>query len=197
MSTTIKRRISRRTAALALVAAVAGGAGIATTTGAEAASFTGEVCIFNAPTGATNQGHVGWGFKTNATTYMFGATEKGTMVGKLPAAQKGAWHAKNTKAKMLSEFKGKGHGHAAGYYKTYKCRTVPASVTNPDAAVKQMLLEEKKDYWLFGENCMNNAYRILKAYGTPDLPAPDKITRWAPNWWYGALATPPWTKKAL
>jgi len=113
----------------------------------------GEVCMFDAPTGAYLLGHVGWAYLVGGTsTWIYGATEE--------AGE--SWHESGSFTNMLSAFRGAGPYHDAGYYKYYRCRTSPNSAVR--AADQQVTQGEASGYNWDYNNCLTKSIAIFKAY---------------------------------
>jgi hypothetical protein len=117
----------------------------------------GEVCMFDAPSGAevlgANYGHVGWGYLIGgSTTWVFGATESATY----------HWHTSGDWNTMLSIFSGNRYGHAAGYYTKYKCKTT--STSSVGAANTAVSTSESNGYDALTNNCLTKSVAIFNAY---------------------------------
>ena len=177
---------------LMLLVAIAGlaVAGAATAQAQTQAAVQYEACVFDAPMGAEldpvyhtiHAGHVGWGFQMGANKYWYGATE-GPGVGK-------KWNRQGTRSQMMNDFKiGGPVVKQTGYYVTRRCGSVPN--TNLTAAYKAVhWVQYKSEYAGIGNNCMDNVYRILQAYGVSNLPSTTwPVSHWFPNNWYKAF---PW-----
>jgi hypothetical protein len=93
---------------------------------------------------------------------------------------------------MLDTFRNKGYVQLA-------CR---ATMTQDEKAARQEIDTIKKaGYWVIpafnpvnplapGNNCMDHAYAILKAYGASDMPAPSSAV--TPDEFFKQLKRPAW-----
>ncbi|MFD8726164.1 hypothetical protein ACFV2H_51740 [Streptomyces sp. NPDC059629] len=163
----------------------------------------GQACVFLAPKGARGFGHVGWAFQEPpGDHWFFGATEGepgeegGPNQRKIPPGQRnGAWEDTGNWQKVLDTFRNaKANEHPDGYYKQYTCAYADESAVH--SADLQAQANVGRGYNLFGDNCMNHAYDVLRAYNLT-LPSPnDPIyisPSWAPNRWVLKLSnTPGW-----
>ncbi len=119
-------------------------------------------------------GHVGWGFQDGAGIYHFGSTENDGGKPHVPAlGDNGAWHdagsLKDTLAAMRSR-----------RYDAYKFANFRSA--DPAAALAKIDEVESSGYLAIGNNCLDHAYRVLKAYGQPDLPW--RVNHPSPNDWF-------------
>ena len=150
----------------------------------------GEAYVFLRPFGALCCGHVGWGFLYESAAeniYCFGSTEniKGPLVTK-PGGNNDAWISTGNFEEMKAEMrKGhKGHKDALGYTH-YKCKFIEP--VYPKNAYEVGDSKKKAGFWftgMSGNNCADQAYDILKAYGVTLPPLQIFI---APNLWFMAL----------
>ncbi len=191
-------RWPRRALAL-LLALLLTGAGLATTGGPGRptpayALGPGQVCVFLAPTGASNLGHVGWAFLEGGTSnWIFGATENrsGRPFVK-PGDNNDAWVSNGPwagpRGSVLATFAGQlvSGGtvyHGAGYYTMYRCQHTSSSSVG--AAVARANAIKGYGYGVVTDNCMDHAYNVLTTYGA-SLANPAS-GYWTPNGWFGAL----------
>jgi Ricin-type beta-trefoil lectin domain-like len=164
----------------------------------------GRACIFLQPAGAPvlgdNRGHVGWGYRIgDSDQYIFGATENPSGAYHIAAGKNaGMWTAQGTWSQMLNAFRNQpyfpvvsgGPPRPYNAYTKYKCYDTPTSSVT--AANNEVNVVKAAGYDGLGNNCMNHAYRILKAYGTPSLQDPDDIANWEPRSWYANHTTGWW-----
>ena len=137
-------------------------------------------------------GHVAWGFELPHGDWMIGAVEGD------------GWHQGNgfngfwservpDLGQALRHFSQMAYHQAE--YNQYKLLTMTPNVyPDPDGAMQVMKWVSGQKYELFGRNCMNSAYDILRAfsrggnYNHQVLPSPD--LNWIPNGWFNAIKVP-------
>lgn len=169
--------VSLHRVAVAALAILAVGAGLALGAAPAQALGTGTVCMFNAPSGAqlgpANMGHVGWAFRIGGTQgWEFGATENASY----------NWRDSGDQTTMFNTFKGlRGHGIATGYYTQWRCRnTANSSVTAASNKVNELY---GQSYDLLWNNCLTRSVTIFQAYDSSlnDLPGAGAT---GPNWYF-------------
>jgi hypothetical protein len=156
----VPRIVNRKIrAALAAGTVLAAAAGLCVSLASPAMALgAGEVCMFNAPTGAElgfglNAGHVGWGYLIGGTsTWTFGATES-------PSYH---WHTSGSWGTMLADFRNADYGHSAHYYTQYKCGYTPTSSVG--AANTAVSNGEGSGYFALTNNCLTKSVAIFNAY---------------------------------
>ena len=181
---------------------------------AHADSLRGEVCVFQAPSGADGLGHVGWALlNTNPTYGTVGDWIYGAMEGPgLPPTisgdpQNGNWYQEGDWTTMQNNFlfgmnsNSGGELFSAGYYTDFTCMTTFDS--NVGTAAVMFAVIDATPYQLaaspFSEanNCETTVINILSVYSTMASSAFSQvgsnlvnITDTAtPNLWFGALAS--------
>jgi len=154
----LPRFTSRKIRALVVSAVLTAAAGLSFGLASPALALgAGEVCMFNAPSGAElgplHEGHVGWGYLVGGTsTWVFGATEN-------PSYH---WHTSGSWSTMLADFHDADYDHKLGYYTKYKCQyTSTSAVGAANAAVAD---GESNGYFLLTNNCLTKAVSIFNAY---------------------------------
>lgn len=137
-------------------------------------------------------GHVGWGFELPDGQWMVAAVEGDQWVNgnrlngfwsyRVPGLQQ----ALQVFANMV---------HQGAEYNYYKFLTVTDQVwPDLDAAMHVMAWVSAQRYELFGRNCMNSAYDVLRAFSRGGhfngrvLPSPEH--NWIPNGWFNAIQVP-------
>ena len=102
----------------------------------------------------------------------------------------GAWNATGDYSQMRYAFSAQPNFPAtskqpvpAHPYSQYKCRTTPGSSVG--AANRAAADNRSAGYTGIGNNCLDATYRVLAAYGVPDLPWTQ--TNPYPNNWFNAL----------
>ncbi|MET9900885.1 hypothetical protein [Streptomyces sp. NPDC006446] len=169
----------------------------------------GGACVFVKPDGAQRLGHTGWGFRVTGTDrWEYGAVENpSNALYTPPGGDIGAWHARGTYARMLSDMsrggllRARGSGGSAGTpeaggpahpYSRYRCTSSPrgdvtaARVMIRTVAGRGFLVGVDPRTGEFGSrDCLDATYDILKAYRarhlTPAFPAE------IPNVWVETL----------
>jgi hypothetical protein len=198
--------VSRVIALIALLTAVFGGTTLVAATPA-AALGPGEVCAFIEPDGGTvlgnNFGHIGWGFLVaGSSSWVYGATENpnGTYQIDAPGFN-GAWKAQGTWTDMINDFThqydypshSKDSASNAPYpahpYTEYKCELTSGSSVG--AAITAATNNIGAGYTGLGNNCLDATYRVLNAYGAPNLPWPSTHPRPYQDW-YSSLDSSTW-----
>jgi hypothetical protein len=163
-------RIKRLAAAGALALASATGA-LVLASPAHALG-AGQVCMFNAPSGAQGAGHVGWGFLIGgSSTWTYGATEQTNH----------SWHASGSWSAMLSAFK----YNSSSKYLYYECSHSPNSSVG--AANNQVTAGENSGYNLATDNCLTKAVAIYKAYDGGTYGGMYWGGSEGPNWYFDHL----------
>lgn len=193
--------------ALAAALVIGGAAGAVVRSSPAAALGPGEVCVFLQPQGAeipfvsgmtSPAGHIGWGYLVGGTsTWVFGSTENPNGDYQIDAPNfNGAWSISGSWQQMVDTFTFQTRfpgtfkqPDAAHPYSQYKCRTTPTSSVG--AANSAATANATAGYTGIGNNCLDATYRILNAYGVPNLPWPS--THWYPNNWYNALDSTWWS----
>lgn len=178
IGTRLFRRIGQGIVAAAMVAAASTLATIGFAAPAQALG-AGEVCMFNAPSGAQlplglNAGHVGWGYLIGgSTTWTYGATESASY----------HWHTSGSWSAMLAAFRNAGYGHSAGYYTKYKCQNTGTSAVS--AANTAVANGEATTYDWFSSNCLTRSIDIFNAYYGFGLYSGSGV---APNYYFDNLS---------
>jgi len=121
-----------------------------------------------------NVGHVGWGFETKPGYFCYGAKEAvGLQEIALPGHPNGAFVAVGTEQEMLAAMKTGNHPGNGFRYDDYKS----IEVDSFDVVAASDLARQCHNwgYTVVGNNCMDDVYRIIKAYADGDgniLPRP-------------------------
>ena len=136
-------------------------------------------------------GHVGWGFKLANGNFMYGSKEASPMefANNIPffpgVIHKGNPNGVSVKEAalkdMLNSLETNGNNGALRFvYHQYKLLQAPN--VSIDDAVSLALDSKNWGYGLTGNNCMDDVFKIIKAYASGDdtfLPWPS--THWFPN----------------
>jgi hypothetical protein len=127
-------------------------------------------------TGAFGLGHVGWAFALDANTFDDGSVENPAGTPYTPPSEDGFWECSVSATAFVGPF-------VLGEYDHYKTLTAP----NPDPACDLKVVNwiSTQPYVVIGQNCMDDVYDILRAFGVPALPVP--AFEVIPNWWFDAL----------
>ncbi len=156
---------------------------------------TPNALVFVNPSIPMNAGHIGWGFKAGEGRYTYGSKEISGAIA-IPAGQPNGMFFKTANfEQMLQDMKmGGSQGpsrHPVFRYMLYKQVFVPNA--NPGAAQAAAEAASRDGYGLVGNNCMDNAYRVLTAYGLHDdvIPNPSfNPGQWIPNNWFNDIKAP-------
>jgi hypothetical protein len=127
--------------------------------------------IFLRRTGADGLGHAGWAFDCGDGTFCTGSVENPRHSLRTGARQMGFWMLRT--ADPIAPMRQR-------HYTDLKV----IEIDQPDAdyAWHVAAWASHQHYAVFGHNCMNVAYDILRAYGAAGLPAP--AHHWEPNHWF-------------
>jgi hypothetical protein len=136
--------------------------------------------VFNRPNSAFQQGHVGWGYRVTCTgTFYFGAIEGNNNQPIIPAGQNnGFWWQSGTESQMMNAMRERS-------YTAYKTLNSAGNLFDPDPATQFASGSAARGYNVVGNNCADNTWDVLNAYGVPDLPLLQIHA--APNEWYDFL----------
>lgn len=126
---------------------------------------------FNRRTGADGAGHSGWGFTLGDDTFLVGSVDNPPHTLYTRPAKMGFW------AIRTRDPLGVASAHA---YR--EAKVIELAYGAPEHAVRVAAWHSRKPYKLFGCNCMNVSYDVLRAFGTAHLPAP--ALHWEPNHWF-------------
>ena len=134
-------------------------------------------------------GHVAWGFEYPNGEWLIGAVEGPDWNGGL----NGFWSVRrpNLRSALMYFAQMKNRNAEYNYYKLLTVS--PGAQPDPRYAERMARWVSQQKYELFGRNCMNSAYDILRAfsggqYNNTQLPHPDH--NWIPNGWFNAIETP-------
>ncbi|GIE86056.1 hypothetical protein [Actinoplanes regularis] len=138
--------------------------------------------VFVRPGGANGLGHVGWGYRTACSgSYSFGSVENPRGQAHIDrGADNGFWRQSGTESQMLSAMKSRG-------YQSYKTVTTSRASFDPGPANTVAGASAGRGYDVIGNNCADNVWDVLHAYGVPDLPYLQVHP--APNNWYASLGS--------
>jgi hypothetical protein len=142
--------------------------------------------------GADGMGHVGWAFDMDAAVAGCGGVEDPKGLPSADPLEMGFWvqSAPDPVAVMGS--------HPPPYD---ALKVVDIAAGDAQAAHDTVLWVSKQPYALFGRNCMDDVYDVLRAFGVPNLPPP--AWHWTPNNWFATFAaalepiTYPWRAGAV
>jgi hypothetical protein len=149
---------SGRTAAVAvalaaLASTVTTGVAFASSATADSVSTraaTGRVCMFDAPKGALDLGHVAWAFRWSdgSDTWDYGAT-----------LQDHDWEKRGSEQQMLHDF---ATATDSGGYRSYRCKDTAAG--DQRAAEAAAAAGFARPYNLIDDNCLTRSVQVFKAY---------------------------------
>ncbi|MCL5258790.1 MAG: hypothetical protein M1314_03500 [Firmicutes bacterium] len=121
--------------------------------------------------GASGAGHVGWAFDYSIAEVDCGAVENPNGSFSADPADMGYWsHIGSDPMPPMRE---------RGYDDLKYLDLLSGDVVKAYATVKWIATQP---YTLFGRNCMDDVYDVLRSYGVPNLPAPSQD--WLPNEWF-------------
>jgi hypothetical protein len=135
-----------------------------------------NAAAFVRQSGAFGLGHVGWAFAVNASTFDDGSVENPAGTPYTPPSQDGFWECEVSAVAFVGPFVLRGYDH-------YKTLTAPKP--DPACALQVVNWISTQPYVVIGQNCMDDVYDVLRAFGVPDLPVP--AFEVIPNWWFDAL----------
>jgi hypothetical protein len=169
------RKFCRRVGTILATVAI-GLAGLLSVAQPAGALGVGTMCMFNAPSGASGFGHVGWAFREGPTTHWFyGSTEHGD------GRPSSTWQLDGTQDAMFAAFSnqlivGGIFMHSAGYYARWRCHETPTSAVGGALTVATQM--KNNGYNGVTNNCLTKSIKILSTYyGGDNLP--------------GGIGTPP------
>lgn len=134
-------------------------------------------------------GHVGWGFETQPGTFCYGAKEAVGTIAVISGQYNGVFIEEGSEQQMLNAMKTGNHGGNRFPYDAYKY--VEVAHPNPQEGLNLAHQSPNWGYALVGNNCMDDVFRIIKAYASNDdnvLPWP--ATHWLPVQFFDAIPTP-------
>ncbi len=136
--------------------------------------------VFVRPGGANGLGHVGWGYRVTCTgTFYFGSVENPSGRPHVaPGGDNGFWWQSGTESQMLSTMRSRG-------YNAYKTILTAYAQFDPTPATNVAAGSAGRGYDVIGNNCADNTWDVLQAYGVPNLPYLQLYP--APNDWYAQL----------
>jgi len=144
-------------------------------------SAGGEICMFQAPTGAErlghHWGHVGWAYRwANGNKWDFGATERAGDV----------WNANGTFSQMLDRFRIPRSATGHQYYRYYKCGYTTLALQS--AAFRMRAQLDTEDYHVRYNNCLTRSLMIFKAYDdNGELDDLGDGSDTSPNWFFDTM----------
>ncbi|MEC8443175.1 MAG: hypothetical protein VXZ05_03125 [Pseudomonadota bacterium] len=137
-------------------------------------------------------GHVAWGFELPNGEWMIGAVEgDGWRHGN---GLNGFWSRRMPDLRRALQYFADMQFRDAEYNYYKLLRVTDEVYPDPDGAMGVMRWVSGQKYELFGRNCMNSAYDILRAFSRGGhfnqrtLPAPQ--FNWIPNGWFNAIQVP-------
>lgn len=133
-----------------------------------------RAAVFLRRAGAFGLGHLGWAFENVDGTFWVGSVENPGSQPVTPPESKGAWELRTRDPiGVISRFN----------YDEFKVLWVREP--NPEGALKLVYALKAQPFYLFGRNCLNDTYDILKIYGVKGLP--DVNLSYTPVSWYDRL----------
>lgn len=132
---------------------------------------TMRAAVFVRYEGAQGAGHIGWGFDYSVAEVDCGAVENPSGKFSCNPADMGYWNkiSGNPIPFMVT----------LSYDDLKYIELISGDVAKAYATVKWIATQP---YALFGRNCMDDVYDVLRSYGVPNLPAPSQ--NWLPNEWF-------------
>jgi hypothetical protein len=127
--------------------------------------------VFVRRSGADGIGHVGWAFGCGDQTFNAGSVENPHHTLHTQPQKMGFWtiRTRDPIAPMRE--------HAYNEFKV-----IELAHADPGYAWRVVAWASRKPYDVFGRNCMDVTYDVLRAYGVPHLPVP--AHHWEPNHWF-------------
>lgn len=127
--------------------------------------------VFVRRTGAKGAGHVGWAFECGDGTFNVGSIENPRHSLRTRPSQMGFWAERI--ADPIAPMRSRAYTHF---------KLIDVAPANPGFAGQVVAWLGRRPYDLFGHNCMNATYDVLRAFGLKGLPAP--AHHWEPNHWF-------------
>lgn len=132
--------------------------------------------VFVRRNGASNLGHVAYGFQTNNGQVCYGSIEGFAGLPIAPPSLNKVWNKTEAESGCINTLLSQG-------YSECKLLAGPGN----EAAARQMMSEwSKKGYYLLGQNCAFAVYHILTSFG---CYPPTPWANLAPNNWYDSYIT--------
>lgn len=130
--------------------------------------------VFVRRTGADGAGHVGWAFDCGDGTFNVGSIENPHHTLRTLPDQMGFWVVKERDP--IEPMRQRAYTHF---------KLIEVGDSHPTFARQVVAWLGARPYDLFGHNCMNATYDVLRAFGAAPLPAPAR--HWEPNHWFNHI----------
>jgi hypothetical protein len=130
-----------------------------------------RAAVFVRRSGADGVGHVGWAFEGADGTFCTGSIENPGHTLISSPRDMGFWALRTLDP--IAPMRGR-------RYTDFKLITLDDP--QPLVAWRVVAWVSRHSYDVFGHNCMNATYDVLRSYGVPRLPAP--AHHWEPNHWF-------------
>ena len=127
--------------------------------------------VFVRRTGADGAGHVGWAFDCGDGTFNVGSIENPHHSLRTQPARMGFWAIEGRDP--IEPMRQRAYTHF---------KLIEVDDSRPTFARQVVAWLGARPYDMFGHNCMNATYDVLRAYGVAPLPAP--AHHWEPNHWF-------------
>jgi hypothetical protein len=131
--------------------------------------------VFVRRSGADGVGHVGWAFDGGDGTFNTGSEENPRHTLRTRPQQMGFWMIRTRDP--IEPMRERAYA---------ELKVIDLAEGDPAYAWQVVAWLSHRPYDVFGHNCLNMTYDVLRAYGVPNLPAP--AHHWEPNHWFDRVA---------
>ena len=132
-----------------------------------------------------NLGHVGWGFEIKPGHFCFGAKEVAGNLHVSEGDNNYVFVRQGSEQQMLSTMK------KGVRYPYHFCKAIEVPHTNPAAAMHMAEDSKKWGYFILGNNCMDDVFKIIKCYANGnDTVLPWPSTHPTPNHFFHDIPAP-------
>jgi hypothetical protein len=126
--------------------------------------------------GADGSGHLGWAFDLDSGETYCGSVENPQGLPSCDPADMVFWNQESPAPVALM---------AARRPAYESLKYVDLAAGNSLDAQSTIAWIATQPYCLFGRNCMDDVYDVLRSYGVPNLPPP--VLHWFPNNWFAGF----------
>jgi hypothetical protein len=127
--------------------------------------------VFIRRTGADGTGHVGWGMTLGDDTFLVGSVDNPAHTLHTSPDKMGFWAIRTPDPIDVMQ-----------QHRYTELKVIVVEQADPEQALQVISWHSHKPYRLFGCNCMDVTYDVLRSFAVADLPAP--AHHWEPNHWF-------------
>ena len=132
-------------------------------------------------------GHVGWGFKLENGNFLYGSKEAtpaefdGHFPGTIANGSPNGVFTRESSFQAMVTSLGRGGNAQGPRFPYHEYKLLEAPTVYVEAAVAMAVDSKQWGYGLSGNNCMDDVFKIIKAYTGDDKFLPWPSTHWFPN----------------